>query len=164
MIDKRLRGSLSRAEGQRFENLIESACRRYEQLGLAKIEKTPEPMRPIGAASADGKFLACFTKRAQPDYKGVLRGGRAVVFEAKHTRADRIAASRLTVEQCKELEEYAQMGAECFVLVGFGMQRVYRIPWQAWRRMGELYGRQYVKEADIQNYKINQMNFLKELV
>lgn len=164
MIDSKLNGSSLRAEDQRFENLIESACRRYEQLGLAKIEKTPEPTRPIGAGVGNGGFLVCFTKRAQPDYKGVLRGGRAVVFEARHTRSDRIAASRLTIEQCAQLEGYAQMGAECFVLVGFGMHRVYRIPWQAWRRMFELYDRQYIKEADIRSHKIKKMDFLNGLV
>lgn len=78
-------GARSRAEGAGFEAIISSACDYYRAIGRADIEKTPEPMKPLGGANRSGRFLACYTKQAQPDYKGVLSGGRAVVFEAKHT-------------------------------------------------------------------------------
>ena len=78
-------GDRSRAEGAGFEAIISSACDYYRAIGRADIEKTPEPMKPLGGADRSGRFLACYTKQAQPDYKGVLSGGRAVVFEAKHT-------------------------------------------------------------------------------
>lgn len=70
-------GARSRAEGEGFEHIIDNACAYYRSIGLADIEKTPEPMRPIGSPDRAGRFLACYTKQAQPDYKGILKGGRA---------------------------------------------------------------------------------------
>ena len=83
-------GARSRAEGAGFESIIDNACAYYRSIGLADIEKTPEPMRPIGSPDRAGRFLACYTKQAQPDYKGILKGGRAINFEAKHTDSDRL--------------------------------------------------------------------------
>ena len=42
-------GARSRAEGAGFESIIDNACAYYRSIGLADIEKTPEPMRPIGS-------------------------------------------------------------------------------------------------------------------
>ena len=87
-------GARSRAEGEGFEHIIDNACAYYRSIGLADIEKTPEPMRPIGSPDRAGRFLACYTKQAQPDYKGILKGGRAINFEAKHTDSDRMTFDR----------------------------------------------------------------------
>ena len=92
-------GARNRAEGAGFESLISSACDYYRAIGLADIEKTPEPMKPLGGADRSGRFLACYTKQALPDYKGVLSGGRAVVFEAKHTDTGRLLYDRVSAEQ-----------------------------------------------------------------
>lgn len=86
--EKQLIGSRSRAAGAALEKLIEVSCEVYKSRKLAYIEKTPEPMRPISGADRQGKFTAIYTAAAQPDYKGTLSGGRAVVFEAKHTDSD----------------------------------------------------------------------------
>ena len=86
-------GRRSRAAGGAWEELLEASCRHYRLKGAAEITKTPEPMKPIGPKNAKGQFLACYTKQAQPDYKGTLAGGRAVVFEAKHTDSNRLQRS-----------------------------------------------------------------------
>lgn len=62
--------------GSYFEAMISGSCDYYLDRGLAKIEKTPEPMKPLGPKNYKGQFLACYTKQAQPDYKGTLKGGR----------------------------------------------------------------------------------------
>ena len=96
-------GHRSRAAGEEWERLLEASCLHYRLKGEAEIEKTPEPMKPIGPKNAKGQFLACYTKQAQPDYKGTLKGGRAVVFEAKHTDGDRLQQSVVTSDQEKRL-------------------------------------------------------------
>ena len=63
-------GRRSRAAGGAWEELLEASCRHYRLKGAAEITKTPEPMKPIGPKNAKGQFLACYTKKAQPDYKG----------------------------------------------------------------------------------------------
>ena len=42
-----IRGKQARVTGGYFENIISASCDYYLSRGLAKIEKTPEPMRPI---------------------------------------------------------------------------------------------------------------------
>ena len=91
-----IRGKQARVAGGYFENIISASCDYYLSRGLAKIEKTPEPMKPIGAKNRKGQFLACYTKQAQPDYGGTLKGGRSIYFEAKHTDDERIEQQRIS--------------------------------------------------------------------
>lgn len=147
-------GRRNRAAGEYWENMIEAACRNYRLDGLAEITKTPEPMRPLGRPNAKGQFAACFTKQAQPDYKGTLKGGRAVVFEAKHTESDRMRRSVISEEQEKQLNRHQKLGAECFVLLSFGLQRFYRIPWEIFRDMKDHFGRKYIKPEDVKQYEV----------
>ena len=121
---------------------------------MAEITKTPEPMKPLSRPNAKGQFLACFTKQAQPDYKGTLKGGRAIVFEAKHTDAERMQRSVVSEEQEKQLDRHATLGAEAFILVSFGLQEYFKIPWEVFRDMKEHYGRKYIRPEDIREYQI----------
>lgn len=147
-------GRRNKTVGDCWENMIEAACQNYRLNGLAEITKTPEPMRPISRPNAKGQFMACFTKQAQPDYKGTLKGGRAVVFEAKHTDAERMQRSVISEEQEKQLNRHQKLGAECFVLVSFGLQQFFRIPWEVFRDMKDHYGRKYIKPEDLEEYAI----------
>lgn len=150
-------GRRSRAEGQQFEATIEASCEYYRLRGLAEIEKTPEPTKQLGPKGPDGHFTACYSKKAQPDYKGTLAGGRSVVFEAKHTDKDRLLQSAVTDEQEKRLDRHAALGAECFVLVSFSFRQFFKVPWAVFRRMKDYYGRKYITPADVQEYKVEYM-------
>lgn len=149
-----LRGKQNRAAGEHFENLIAASLVWYERKGIACIEKTPEPMKPISKPDPQGRFRACYEKRAQPDFKGTLYGGRAVVFEAKHTVADQIEYSRVTDEQRERLDLHQKMGAYAFVLVGLGWEDFYRVPWTVWSDMKEIYGRKHIKQAELEPYRV----------
>lgn len=150
---KRYLGMVNRAQGKLFEERIDAALAYYDRLGLASVEKTPEPMRPIRSLS-EGRFVAVFEKPAQPDYKGTLKGGRAVVFEAKHTITGQMEQSRVTESQAKRLEHHQKLGALCFVVVGFGPNEVFRVPWKVWRSMKAAFGRKYVTPKDLEEYKV----------
>lgn len=148
------RGAQSRLAGEYFENIIAASLRWYEDRGLACVEKTPEPMKPLRAPNRQGQFLACYVKAGQPDFKGTLTGGRSVVFEAKHTDDDRIKYSRLTDEQVEKLNTHHNLGAAAFVLVSFGLQDFYRVPWEVWRDMKAIYGRKYLKPEELERYRV----------
>ena len=148
-INARRGGAIARANGALFEQLIDRACLAYADNGAALIQKTPEPMKPLRQPNRLGQFLACYTKRAQPDYKGTMRGGRTVVFEAKHTDAQRIERSRVTEEQLQQLLQYDRLGAACFVLISFKFDRYYRVPVQEWDGMELIYGKKSVNEKDL---------------
>ena len=149
-----IRGKQARVAGGYFENIISASCDYYLSRGLAKIEKTPEPMKPLGAKNRKGQFLACYTKQAQPDYGGTLKGGRSIYFEAKHTDDERIEQRRLTQEQQDDLEAHHKLGAIAFVLVSMSLTDFYRVPWPVWRDMAEIYGRKYMTHAELSRYEV----------
>ena len=158
MKDKQLarsiRGLQSKRAGEHFENMIEASLKWYEAKGAATITKTPEPMRPLRPPNSKGQFLACYVKAAQPDFQGTMRGGRSVVFEAKHTEGDKIEYSRLTDEQIEKLSTHHALGAAAFVAVGLGFEDFYRVPWEVWRDMKDIYGRKHMKRDDLEPYRV----------
>lgn len=153
-VERQRKGYQNRIAGEYFEGIIKVALQWYLEKGVADIEKTPEPMKPLGKPNRKGQFLACYTKAAQPDYKGTLLGGRSVVFEAKHTDDERIEYSRLTDKQAEDLERHHNLGAVAFVLVSFGLRDFYRVPWETWRDMKALYGRKYIKKLELEAYRV----------
>ena len=76
---RQLMGKISKAKGKHFEERLDASFAYYRDCGYAIIEKTPEPMRPTKNLG-NGKFIAFFEKKAQPDYKGTIKGGRTVMF------------------------------------------------------------------------------------
>lgn len=154
-VQRQQKGKRSKAVGEHFENMISRSCVYYNDISFAYIEKTPEPMKVLRTVPCQpGKFISCFLKAAQPDYKGTLKGGRAIVFEAKHTDKDKLERRRLTDKQMASLKKHYELGALAYVIVSFGLQKFYRIPWEIWRDMKKLYGRQYVTQEDICEYEI----------
>ena len=151
---RQIAGARARIAGEIFENQIEGSLRWHIDRGLLKANKTPEPMKPLGKPHARGQFLACYTKKAQVDFCGTMYGGRSVRFEAKQTDSDRFEHKRLTDEQMDDLRDHQKLGALCFVLLCFGFDHFYRVPWQVWENMKEIYGRKYVTERDVQQFRI----------
>lgn len=146
-------GYRSRLVGETFENIIKSACDYYREIGYAEIEKTPEPFK-IERPAEKGKFYGHFEKRAQPDFKGTLKDGRAVVFEAKHTDNSKMEMRRVTDEQARRLASHFRLGALTFVLVSFGLYGFYAVPWHIWEDMPQRYGRHYVTADDLAKYEV----------
>lgn len=149
----RVRGYANRIKGETLENIILAACRSYAEQGRALIDKTPEPMRPLKRLEG-GRFIACFEKKAQPDFKGAVSGGRAIAFEAKCTDGDEIRQSCVTDEQAKVLSALDRLGADCFVLVSFGFRSFARIPWATWSGMKRIYGRKYITEEEAAPFRV----------
>lgn len=151
--ERQKQGLINRAKGKQFEGRLDAAFEYYRIRGAAVVEKTPEPMKPIRSLG-QGRFVACYEHKAQPDYKGVIKGGRAVMFEAKFTSTDRMTQDRVSQEQMAYMEENQALGARCYVLAGFPGGAVYRLPWDVWKDMKARFGRKYVTEADLQNYRV----------
>lgn len=153
-LKKQFRGAQSRASGHIFEEQIRRSITWYEDKGIMAAEKTPEPMRPLRPLGRQGHFEAFYEKKAQADFSGTLIGGRAIRFEAKQTDTDRFTRDRLTDEQIKDLDKHERMGAYCCVMLCFGLQHFYRVPWIIWKEMKTAYGRLYVKEEDLKVFRL----------
>lgn len=150
---RQLLGKIARQKGQYFEQRLDGSFDYYSGRGYAVIEKTPEPMKVI-KPEGNGRFLACYTKKAQVDYKGTLKGGRTILIEAKFTSTDRLTQDRVLDIQAAYMDRHQKLGARCFVVAGFSTGEVYKIPWSDWQNMKTLFGRKYVKETDLQNYRV----------
>ena len=150
---RQLLGKIARQKGQYFEQRLDGSFDYYRDRGYAVIEKTPEPMKVI-KPEGNGRFLACYTKKAQVDYKGTIKGGRTVMFEAKFTAADRMEQSRVLQSQQDYMDRHQALGARCFVIAGFSSGMVYCVPWDIWKTMKDHFGRKYVTEADLEKYQV----------
>ena len=154
---RQLIGRINHGTGENFEEQITSICKLYESKKLAKIEKTPEPMKILKHIE-DGKFETVFTKAAQPDFKGTIKGGKTVVFDAKYTESDRIRYQVLSDYQRKTLLEYKELGALAYVVVGFENGAIYRIDIETWAGMKENMGRMYIKQEELEDMCLEAKN------
>lgn len=159
---RRYIGAVNKARGRRFEERLDLAFEYAKAKGYAYIEKTPEPLRPIKSLE-NGKFIAVYEHKAQPDYKGVLAGGKCVVIEAKFTSTDRIDQSRVTRNQAEQLERYSRLGAVCNVIAGFSSGNVYIVRWETWKNMKDTFGHKYATEEDLKGWRVNDVNGVLDL-
>lgn len=152
-MDFALQNTINRANGQYFEDLISSALDFYREKGFCCIDKTPEPMKVIRNLK-NGRFESVYTKKAQPDYKGVLLGGQAIIFEAKYTDTDQIKQSVVTPVQTDVIEQFQKLGAKCYVMVGMQNMYVYRVPWDVWKGMKDIFGHKYMNAQELKKYAV----------
>lgn len=121
----RQRGRQAQASGQSLEARIDSHHETARWLGLADLEhQHPAVLIRDGVPV---KLLA----RSGPDYRGVLRGGRAIAVEAKSAGTGRLALvdtglprfDGLKAHQRKALERCMRLGGVALVFVRFVRQR-----------------------------------------
>lgn len=152
-------GRRSKVMGEQFENMILSAAKFYEEKGISVIDKTPEPMKVLKPYDrTKGQFICCFSKQAQPDFKGILEDSTMVLFDAKHTDKEKIERSVVTKEQESCFEKYMKLGAMCFVVVSIGFRKFYRVPWVVFRDMKKIYGHKHMTENELVPYEIRYSN------
>ena len=138
-----MRGKMNRKEGNDFEKMITDACAYYRDRGIADIEKTPEPFKVIGRTNSGGKFIGYFERKAQPDFKGTLKGGKSIVFDAKATTTEKIAVSVLSDEQRKHLLLQQKLGAISGVMIAYSFKHYFFIPIDKFLNAKEINGHAY---------------------
>jgi len=124
--------SIQANRGRPLEELIIMANRQYRAQRRAVIHKVPTAWIPL--RDSRGRIVtAKVEEKAAVDFLGTYRG-HSLAFDAKHCSGDRIRWDRLEDHQAQFLEDWARDGGIGFVLVGFGMERFFVIPWTAWRK------------------------------
>lgn len=151
-IKQRYRNAVNNAQGKHFEEYIKKGCMHYRIHKKAYIEKMPEPFR-VTKKYPDGTFTGRFTANAMPDFIGTLSDGKAICFEAKYTRTEKLSRNILTQTQMDVLEEYSKAGAVAAICAGI-KEQFFFIPWPIWRDMKNIYKRQYLKADDIKEYQV----------
>lgn len=130
----------ARNEGDSFEKMITDACAYYFDREYADIEKTPEPFKVIGRTNSGNKFIGYYERKAQPDFKGTIKGGKSIVFDAKSTITEKIAVSVLSDEQRKHLILHDRLGAKSGVLMCFSFRYFFFVPIKTFLNAKELNG------------------------
>ena len=140
----------SRKNGRIFEDMIERACKFYENAGLARITKVPEARRVVGRTGGRTSLMICANAaKADPDFMGsVAPDGKCMIFDAKHTDKGKILLNALTENQRDILDKHMACGADCYVAVSFGFEKYFMIPYAMWKNMKEEFGRQYILPDD----------------
>lgn len=107
-------GLYAHTAGKAFEQVVELQHKEYRREGLAWVEKT----YPSTVTVRNGDHKRTFQKGpALPDYVGVLKGGRAVLIEAKSWKAEDRHRHRKAAHQAVALQEWAKLRAVCGYLV-----------------------------------------------
>lgn len=150
---KKYRAAMSNARGRIHEDMILGACRAYGIQGRAYVIKVPEPFRVITKNRGRGIATVQFTAHAQPDFVGVLKGGEAIAFEAKHTDGEKLLQRVVTPTQAAALQRVHDLGGAAAVCAGIG-DRFFMIPWERFSDMKRLYGRAFVTAADVEPYRV----------
>lgn len=152
------RGRRNTRAGAFFEKQLRETFTTLEAWGLCALSKAPTPLKIISRAD-EGVFRARLIVSGQPDFYGVLRGGRAVVIEAKYTATAQMPASRLLEHQEAALRRHAELGALTLVAVSFGSMRIGLIPFAEWCAMKTILGRKYVTFEDLEphGWAVNNM-------
>lgn len=138
--------------GKNFESFISAACDYYRDMGLADIVKVDEPFRVL-KLYGKGQFKGQFTRNANPDFEGTLKGGQSICFEAKYTSQKRMAKSVISDKQEEVLNYKLALGAVVGVCVGIG-QRYFFVPWEEWANMKGIYGKKSVSADDLARYEV----------
>lgn len=153
MQKNRRRGLKAKRNGAVFENMIERSCIHYKVNGIAHIQKTPEPFRIV--SKQRNMVHGFFEKKAQPDFTGTLKGGQAIVFEAKNTDSTNIKFDRINAVQERDLDYHSHLGAQALILISFNLKRFYKVPWKEWQSMKDTLGKKSVNEKDLVDYQIS---------
>ena len=138
--------------GKNFESFISAACDYYRHNGIADISKVDEPFRVL-KLYGKGQFKGQFTRNANPDFEGTLKGGQSICFEAKYTSQRRMAKSVISDKQEEVLNYKSALGAVVGVCVGIG-QRYFFVPWEVWANMKEIYGKKSVSADDLAKFEV----------
>lgn len=152
-LKNNLQNKQNNAQGKILERLIEAACAKYAMMEEAFIEKTPEDFHPQRIDAKIGKATGYYKAKAQPDFKGTLKGGRAICFEAKMTTKDKINKSVITENQARCLSNHAMLGAYCGVCVLVNKTAAF-IPWEIWQTMESHFGKKHLTESDLKNFEV----------
>lgn len=153
---ERYRNRQSNGYGKNFERFVEMGCDFYKRKGLADISRIDESFRVIKLKKG-GRFEGQFTRNANPDFEGTLKGGKSICFECKYTSKDRIRQSVVTDYQAKVLDRKFELGGVSGVLCGI-QERYFFVPWPVWKDMANIFGKKSVGADDISHYEVHFAN------
>lgn len=105
--------------GSTLEEFINRTNERYQQNGLALIQKIPTPITPINIDKETRHItLAYFDQKSTVDYIGAVQG-IPVCFDAKECHTDTFPLQNIHEHQVAFMEDFEKQNGIAFFLISF---------------------------------------------
>ena len=116
--------------GSTLEDLINRTNEKYQENGLALIQKIPTPITPIRIDKDERHItLAYFDQKSTVDYIGAVQG-LPVCFDAKECATDTFALANIHEHQVNFMENFEKQGGVAFFLLFFSHKnQFYYLPY-----------------------------------
>lgn len=110
--------------GSTLEDLINRTNERYDELGLALIQKIPTPITPVQIDKEHRHItLAYFDKISTVDYIGAVQG-IPVCFDAKECSADTFPLQNIHEHQITFMEKFEQQDGISFLVIYYSKKNL----------------------------------------
>ena len=103
--------------GSVLEDMINRTNEKYEEAGVALIQKVPTPITPMKIDKETRHItLAYFEQKSTVDYIGAVQG-IPVCFDAKECAADTFALANIHEHQVEFMQKFKKQGGIAFFLI-----------------------------------------------
>ena len=126
--------------GSALEDLINRTNEKYQENGLALIQKIPTPITPVKIEKESRHItLAYFEQKSTVDYIGAVQG-IPVCFDAKECAVDTFSLQNIHEHQVNFMGEFEKQGGVAFFLIYYTHRDLfYYLPYEMlrffWDRM-----------------------------
>lgn len=111
--------------GSTLEDLINRTNEKYQENGLALIQKIPTPITPIKIDKEHRHItLAYFDQKSTVDYIGAVQG-IPVCFDAKECAVDTFALQNIHEHQVRFMEDFEKQKGISFMLIYYSHKDVF---------------------------------------
>ncbi|WP_281821303.1 Holliday junction resolvase RecU [Eisenbergiella massiliensis] len=140
--------------GSTLEDLINRTNEKYQENGLALIQKIPTPITPIRIDKDERHItLAYFDQKSTVDYIGAVQG-LPVCFDAKECAADTFALANIHEHQVSFMENFEKQGGVAFFLLFFSHKnQFYYLPYAHLRYFWDR-----AKEGGRKSFRYDELN------
>ncbi len=140
--------------GSTLEDLINRTNEKYQENGLALIQKIPTPITPIRIDKDERHItLAYFDQKSTVDYIGAVQG-LPVCFDAKECAADTFALANIHEHQVTFMENFEKQGGVAFFLLFFSHKnQFYYLPYAHLRCFWDR-----AKEGGRKSFRYDELN------
>ena len=110
--------------GSALEDMINRTNERYQEKGLALIQKIPTPITPVRIDKEHRHItLAYFDQRSTVDYIGAIQG-LPVCFDAKECVADTFPLQNIHAHQVQFMENFEKQGGIAFLIIYYTARNI----------------------------------------
>ena len=111
--------------GSTLEDLINRTNEKYQEHGLALIQKIPTPITPIKIDKETRHItLAYFDQKSTVDYIGAVQG-IPICFDAKECATDTFALANIHDHQVQFMKEFEQQNGIAFFILYYSAKNIF---------------------------------------